>query len=125
MLLCGCSMTLVLLLLLDCYVADEIITSRAGVRVRVGDTDSEGRMVMADLICYMKERILKDDLKNAQVYTIATLTGHVGLSFGPGYSVSIADNILEAENRTGMFHLNAPLCSRTGFRVWKARPVKR
>ena len=28
--------------------ADEIITSVAGVRVRVGNTDAEGRMVMAD-----------------------------------------------------------------------------
>jgi hypothetical protein len=26
----------------ECYVADEIITSRAGVRVRIGNTDAEG-----------------------------------------------------------------------------------
>lgn len=35
----------------DAYVADEIITSRAGVRVRVGNTDAEGRMAMADVLC--------------------------------------------------------------------------
>ena len=35
----------------ECYVADEIITSRAGVRVRVGNTDAEGRMCMADALC--------------------------------------------------------------------------
>ena len=29
----------------NCYVADEIITSRAGVRLRVINTDAEGRMV--------------------------------------------------------------------------------
>jgi leucyl aminopeptidase len=34
----------------DSYVADEIITSRAGVRIRVGNTDAEGRMVMADVL---------------------------------------------------------------------------
>lgn len=34
----------------DSYVADEIITSRAGVRVRVGNTDAEGRMCMADSV---------------------------------------------------------------------------
>lgn len=39
----------------ECYVADEIITSRAGVRVRVGNTDAEGRMAMADVLCRMKE----------------------------------------------------------------------
>lgn len=35
------------------YVADEIITSRAGKRVRVINTDAEGRMVMADILCYV------------------------------------------------------------------------
>ncbi|WAR21736.1 YH24-like protein, partial [Mya arenaria] len=45
----------------ECYVADEIITSRAGVRVRVGNTDAEGRMVMADVLCRMKERIIMDN----------------------------------------------------------------
>ena len=41
----------------DAYVADEIIVSRAGKRVRVGNTDAEGRMVMADLLCEMKEKV--------------------------------------------------------------------
>lgn len=34
----------------NAYVSDEIIRSRAGVRVRVGNTDAEGRMVMTDLL---------------------------------------------------------------------------
>jgi len=48
---------LVVSFLVECYVADEIITSRAGVRVRVGNTDAEGRMVMADVLCRLKERV--------------------------------------------------------------------
>lgn len=43
----------------DCYVADELVVSRAGRRVRVGNTDAEGRMVMADLLCEMKEKVQK------------------------------------------------------------------
>jgi leucyl aminopeptidase len=35
----------------NCYVADEVIVSRHGARVRVGNTDAEGIMVMADLLC--------------------------------------------------------------------------
>lgn len=35
----------------ESYVADELIVSRAGVRVRVGNTDAEGRMVMTDVLC--------------------------------------------------------------------------
>lgn len=73
----------------DCYVADEIITSRAGVRVRVGNTDAEGRMVMADVLCKMKEDALS--AVNPQLFTIATLTGHSIRAVGPNYSI-IMDN---------------------------------
>lgn len=35
----------------NAYVSDEVITSRAGVRVRIRNTDAEGRMVMTDVLC--------------------------------------------------------------------------
>lgn len=66
----------------ECYVADEIITSRAGVRIRVGNTDAEGRMAMADSLCVMKERAVKENLPNCYLYTIATLTGHAVVALG-------------------------------------------
>ena len=47
----------------DCYVADEIITSKAGVRVRVNNTDAEGRMAMADVLCNMKDEA-KEQVSN-------------------------------------------------------------
>lgn len=34
----------------ESYVADEVITSRAGVRIRIGNTDAEGRMCMSDSV---------------------------------------------------------------------------
>nr|CAD7260532.1 unnamed protein product [Timema shepardi] len=37
----------------NCYVADEVITSRSKARVRIGNTDAEGRMIMADVLCYI------------------------------------------------------------------------
>lgn len=43
--------------LTDCYVADELVVSRAGRRIRVGNTDAEGRMVMVDLLCEMREQV--------------------------------------------------------------------
>ncbi|XP_055525785.1 putative aminopeptidase W07G4.4 [Wyeomyia smithii] len=66
----------------ECYVSDEIITSRAGVRVRVGNTDAEGRMAMADALCQMKERVIAENMPNAHLFTIATLTGHAVLAVG-------------------------------------------
>ena len=80
----------------NCYVADEIITSRAGVRIRVGNTDAEGRMAMVDVLCRFdkirheskckgkyvlcraKELALADP--DPQLFTMATLTGHAVLS---------------------------------------------
>ncbi|XP_062398685.1 putative aminopeptidase W07G4.4 [Sardina pilchardus] len=73
----------------DCYVADELMVSRAGRRVRVGNTDAEGRMVMVDLLCEMKEKAFGE--VNPELFTIATLTGHAIRAMGPNYSI-IMDN---------------------------------
>ncbi|XP_070540425.1 putative aminopeptidase W07G4.4 [Ptychodera flava] len=73
----------------DSYVPDEILTARSGVRVRVGNTDAEGRMAMADPLCKMKELALNE--KNPHIYTIATLTGHAVRTVGPGYTI-VMDN---------------------------------
>ncbi len=73
----------------ESYVSDEIVRSRAGVRVRVGNTDAEGRMVMTDLLCKAKEEALSAPMP--RLFTVATLTGHVVRCYGPAYS-GILDN---------------------------------
>ncbi|XP_030621940.1 putative aminopeptidase W07G4.4 [Chanos chanos] len=73
----------------DCYVADELVVSRAGRRIRVGNTDAEGRMVMVDLLCEMKEKAALETAP--ELFTIATLTGHAIRAMGPHYSI-IMDN---------------------------------
>ena len=75
----------------DCYVSDEIIVSRAGVRVLVGNTDAEGRMVMTDLLAKCKEEAATlgssvssvDGSAPARIFTVATLTGHAVRCVGP------------------------------------------
>ncbi|XP_060528803.1 putative aminopeptidase W07G4.4 [Cylas formicarius] len=69
------------------YVPDEVITARSGARVRVINTDAEGRMIMADILCKFKEQALEEI--NPHLYTIATLTGHAWLTVGDGYSIVI------------------------------------
>ena len=44
------------------YVADEIITSRAGKRIRVVNNDAEGRLAMAEVLCYMSSSKLYSNL---------------------------------------------------------------
>ncbi|CAH1394814.1 unnamed protein product [Nezara viridula] len=69
------------------YVADEIITSRAGKRIRIVNTDAEGRMAMADVLCYMKDIAKK--AVNPHLFTIATLTGHAFRTVGNGYTIAL------------------------------------
>lgn len=65
----------------DCFVPDEIITSREGVRVRIGNTDAEGRLAMGDLLGEIKD-VAKQEI-NPVVFTVATLTGHAARAMGP------------------------------------------
>ena len=65
----------------EAFVSDEIIPSRAGVRVRIGNTDAEGRLVLADLLA--EGRALAEHEKNPTLMSVATLTGHVYRAHGP------------------------------------------
>ncbi len=63
------------------YVSDEIIAARSGVRVRIGNTDAEGRLVLADLLAAGVE--LAKDAPSPILFSVATLTGHVYRAHGP------------------------------------------
>ncbi|PHZ10099.1 Zn-dependent exopeptidase [Rhizopus microsporus ATCC 52813] len=79
----------------DMYVSDEIIVARSGKRVMVGNTDAEGRMVMTDLLCQFKEKVLEHKQANTPssaapsfLFTCATLTGHAIRAYG-GYGITL------------------------------------
>lgn len=65
----------------NAFVADEIIKARSGVRVRIGNTDAEGRLVMGDCLAKLTEEA--QSATNPSLYTVATLTGHAALAKGP------------------------------------------
>ncbi|XP_063825683.1 putative aminopeptidase W07G4.4 isoform X2 [Ostrinia nubilalis] len=71
----------------EAYVADELLRSRRGDSVRVGNTDAEGRLVMADLLAEMHERAR--GLPGAHIYSVATLTGHAHRAYGDGYTAAL------------------------------------
>ncbi|RKP11433.1 hypothetical protein BJ684DRAFT_21997, partial [Piptocephalis cylindrospora] len=69
----------------DSYVSDEVIISRAGVPIAVGNTDAEGRMVMSDPLAKLKDELLevrKTTSLPSRIFTVATLTGHVIRAWG-------------------------------------------
>ncbi|KAJ1963755.1 hypothetical protein GGI12_001865 [Dipsacomyces acuminosporus] len=73
---------------------DEVLVSRAGVRVLISDTDAEGRLVMTDPVAECRERILAaraaGDKTRSVIYTAATLTGHVIRAYG-WYGATVAN----------------------------------
>lgn len=70
----------------DAFVTDEIIQSHAGVRVRIGNTDAEGRLVLADLLSHLRSQAEHE--VNPQLFSVATLTGHVVRAYG-GYTALV------------------------------------
>ena len=72
----------------ESFVSDEIIRSRAGLRVRIGNTDAEGRLVLADLLTRARE--IAEGAPSPVLLSLATLTGHVYRAHGP-YTGAVAN----------------------------------
>jgi leucyl aminopeptidase len=65
----------------DSFVTDEIVVSHAGQRVRIGNTDAEGRLVLADLLSHLRQEA--ERVPGPHIFSVATLTGHAALAWGP------------------------------------------
>lgn len=81
----------------EAYVADEILKGHAGKRILIGNTDAEGRLVLADCLSHLRERVLSDPkgCPRPTFLSLATLTGHAMRSFGP-YAVAIDNGAARA-----------------------------
>ncbi|VDM00379.1 unnamed protein product [Schistocephalus solidus] len=62
------------------YLPDEIIVARNGMRVRIGNTDAEGRVILSDVLDEARQQALKE--VNPHIFTIATLTGAAVKAYG-------------------------------------------
>lgn len=83
----------------EAYVPDEIIMSHAGVRVRVGNTDAEGRMLLSDVLSHLRVRAVNNPSKADQLFSVATLTGHAAIALGP--YTALVENEPARRARTG------------------------
>ena len=58
------------------YKLNDVFTARNGVTIEILNTDAEGRLILADALCYA------DDLKPAAVIDVATLTAGKAIALG-------------------------------------------
>ena len=82
----------------DSFVSDELIVSHAGTRVRIGNTDAEGRLVLADLLSHLRESV--QDRARAHLVSVATLTGHAYRAMG-SYSIAVDNDAARRESQSG------------------------
>jgi len=89
------------------YRPGDVYRSRKGLSVEIGNTDAEGRLVLADALWYVRERI-----KPRFIVDLATLTGAIMVALG--------------QERAGLFSNDDELAARlsaagaaTGEMVWR------
>jgi leucyl aminopeptidase len=91
----------------EAYRPDDVLTYRNGVTVEVTNTDAEGRLVLADALCYTCE---KDN--PACIIDLATLTGGVVVALGSTYAgMFCEDDKLRAQVEAA--------ATISGERVWR------
>lgn len=91
----------------EAFRPDDVLTYRNGVTVEVTNTDAEGRLVLADALCWACD---KED--PAAIVDLATLTGGVVVALGSTYAgMFCEDDKLRAK-------IEAAGCA-SGERVWR------
>ena len=96
---CGCAVNLVSD---KAYLPSAILKSYKGLTVEIGNTDAEGRLVLADAIAYVI-----DKEKPLELIDLATLTGSCMVALGGRYAglfssdEGMAEALLASGNRTG------------------------
>lgn len=91
----------------EAYRPDDILTFRNGVTVEVTNTDAEGRLVLADALCWACEKE-----KPAYIVDVATLTGGVVVALGSTFAGLWCDDEDLRKRIEGA-------AETTGERVWR------
>jgi len=86
----------------DAYKPDDVLVAKNGKTIEVRNTDAEGRLVLADLLCYAQQEVKAD-----YIFDFATLTGAAVVGVGQytsavmGNSDIPKDMIIESAKSSG------------------------
>ncbi len=86
----------------DAYKPDDVLRAKNGKTIEVRNTDAEGRLVLADCLCYTQEKIKSD-----YIFDYATLTGACVVALGQhttglmGHSTKLKHSLARSASNTG------------------------
>lgn len=86
----------------DAYKPDDVLVAKNGKTIEVRNTDAEGRLVLADTLCYAQQEVKADYL-----FDLATLTGACVVGVGNytsgvmGNSDAVKSRVVDAAKRSG------------------------
>ena len=86
----------------NAYKPDDVLKAKNGKTIEVRNTDAEGRLVLADCLCYADEEIKDYDL----IFDFATLTGACVVGLGEytagvmGYNQDAINQVLKTSTKT-------------------------
>ncbi|RXJ95011.1 leucyl aminopeptidase [Arcobacter sp. AHV-9/2010] len=86
----------------NAYKPDDILTAKNGKTIEVRNTDAEGRLVLADCLCYAQDEIKDFDY----IFDFATLTGACVVGLGE-YTTGIMGNSEELKQKALEASLNS------------------
>lgn len=89
------------------YRPGDVVSSYGGMTIEIGNTDAEGRMVLADALSYAVDKLRPDVLID-----IATLTGAAATGLGTRHAAMFS-------NDDGLAAELAEAAAHTGERVWR------
>ncbi len=90
----------------EAYRPDDILVAMDGTTVHVSNTDAEGRLILADALCYAT------NYKPKEVIDVATLTGHCRIALGMERSGLFSDE-------EGMVKKLIASAEEVGERLWR------
>ncbi len=88
----------------DAYKPDDVLVAKNGKSIEVRNTDAEGRLVLADILCYAQQEVKAD-----YIFDLATLTGASVVGVGHytsaimGESNRVKDMVLKGAKVAGEF----------------------
>lgn len=94
----------------DAYKPDDVLVAKNGKTIEVKNTDAEGRLVLADSLCYIQEKEKEFDY----IFDFATLTGACVVALGEytsgvmGHNTTLKHKLVKAAHNSGELAASLP-----------------